>query len=97
MTTAVASLGSAVRLATREERAHWRSKTLLMLAAILAWTFPAAALAGVATAWTHYYAGEHDAIPIILAPIGWLILMGLVFALVDFVEDGVIGNARRLD
>ncbi len=91
---AAASLGTAVRLMTRHERAHWRSKTLLTLAAILAWTFPAAALAGVATAWSHYNAGEHDSIPIILAPIGWLMAMGLVFAIVDFAEDGILGNAR---
>lgn len=90
-----ASLGTAVRLMTAGERARWRSKTLLTIAAILAWTFPAAALAGVAAAWTHYQAGQQGAIPIILAPIGWLLAMGLVFAVVDFAEDGIIGNARE--
>ena len=29
------------------------------------------------------------------APILWLVMMGLVFAIVDFAEDGVLGNARR--
>lgn len=94
---AAASLGTAVRLMTGPERARWRSKRLLTLAAILAWTFPAAAFAGVATAWSHFNAGQADAIPIILAPIAWLMAMGLVFAIVDFAEDGVLGNARSND
>lgn len=92
---AAASLGTAVRLMTRYERGRWRSKRLLTVAAILAWTFPAAAFAGVATAWSHFNAGQPDAIPIILAPIGWLIAMGLVFAILDFAEDGILGNARE--
>jgi hypothetical protein len=32
-----------------------------------------------------------------LAPILWLFVMGLVFAIVDFAEDGIIGNARMRD
>jgi hypothetical protein len=31
----------------------------------------------------------------LLAPILWLVLMGVMFAIVDFAEDGVLGNARR--
>jgi hypothetical protein len=34
-------------------------------------------------------------VPIILAPIAWLMVLGLVFAIVDFAEDGIHGNARR--
>jgi len=94
LVVAVASLGQGVRLMTRDERAHWRSKTLLTLAAILAWTFPIAAIAGVWLGWSHYHAGQHDAVPLVLAPLAWLIAMGIVFAIVDFVEDGVLGNAR---
>jgi hypothetical protein len=33
----------------------------------------------------------------ILAPIAWLLVMGLFFAVADFADDGVIGNARRND
>lgn len=95
LVVAAASLGTAVRLMTAHERRHWRSKTLLTLAAILAWSFPAAAFAGVATAWQHFNAGQTDAIPIILAPLAWLMLMGLIFAIVDFAEDGILGNARE--
>ena len=40
-------------------------------------------------------AGQHHAIPMLLAPILWLVLMGLLFAIVDFAEDGVLGNARK--
>jgi len=91
---AIASLGQAARLMTREERAHWRSKTLLTFAALLSWSFPIAAVAGVWFGWSHYNAGQLDAVPIVLAPIAWLIAMGVLFAVVDFVEDGVLGNAR---
>lgn len=97
LVAAAASLGGAMRLTTREERARWGSKRLLMLAAFLAWTFPLAAALGVAMAWGHYQAGEHDAIAIILAPIAWLVAMGAVFAIVDFAEDGILGNARKRD
>jgi len=94
LVAAAASLGGAARLLTTEERAHWRSKTLLLIAALLAWSFPIAALGGTALAWRHYESGQHDAIPIILAPLLWLIVMGAVFAIVDFLDDGVIGNGR---
>ena len=36
-------------------------------------------------------------LPILLAPILWLVLMGVVFAIVDFAEDGILGNARSRD
>lgn len=91
---AAASLGSAARLLTAEERGHWGSKTLLLIAALLAWSFPLAALGGTALAWSHYQAGQTDSIPLILGPLLWLIVMGAVFAVVDFLDDGVIGNGR---
>ena len=37
------------------------------------------------------------ALPLMLAPILWLLVMGLVFAIVDFAEDGILGNARVRD
>lgn len=91
---AVASIGQGLNLLRAEERAHWRSKTLLALAVMLAWTFPLAAVGGVALGWMHFEAGRLDSVPIVLAPIGWLLLMGVVFALVDFLEDGILGNGR---
>jgi hypothetical protein len=90
-----AAFAHGLRLMAPEERARWRSKRLLMLAAIIAWSMAPAVLAGVALAWMHYLDGRHDAIPIILAPVGWLLALGLVFAIVDFAEDGILGNARE--
>ena len=53
------------------------------------------ALVSVKSAWDAYSNQRHLAMPILLAPIAWLLFMGAIFALVDFLEDGVIGNARR--
>lgn len=85
---AAACLGHGVRMLKREERAVWRSKTLLVIAVVLSWTFPLAALAGAYFGWVHYQAGQMDAVPIVLLPIAWLILLGIIFAIVDFAEDG---------
>lgn len=85
---AAACLGQGARLLKREERAEWRSRALLVIAVFLSWTFPLVAGAGVYFAWTHYSQGQMDTVPIILAPIAWLILLGIIFAVVDFAEDG---------
>lgn len=92
---AAGALGHAARLLSAEERAAWRSKTLLFIAALLSWTFPLAAGVCTAVAWNHYFAGQDDFIVIVLAPLAWLVLLGVVFVAVDYADDGVIGNARR--
>jgi hypothetical protein len=89
-----ASLITAVRLLTPQERTHWRSPLALLVAEFLVWIYPVAAFVSVKSAWDAYANGHHLAMPILLAPIAWLILMGLLFAIVDFAEDGVLGNAR---
>jgi hypothetical protein len=89
-----ASLGLAVRLLTVEERAYWRSKRALFVAGLMCWVYPAAAFVGASFAWRGFNAGEHYALPLLLAPILWLVVMGIIFAIVDFAEDGVLGNAR---
>lgn len=89
------SLGHGVRLLAKEEQAAWRSKTLLFIAAVLSWSFPPAAAGFTWVAWSHYQAGAHDAVPLVLAPLAWLVLLGAVFVAVDFADDGIIGNARR--
>jgi hypothetical protein len=89
----VASLGMAVRLLTPEERAHWRSKPALLVAELLCWVYPVIAFVAASSAW-RAGAGAPHALPFMLTPILWLVVMGLVFAIVDFVEDGVLGNAR---
>jgi hypothetical protein len=91
---ALASLGLAVRLLSAEERAHWRSQAARMVAEVMCWVYPAAAFFAVRAAWEAYNQGHHLAMPLLLAPIGWLMAMGLVFAIVDYAEDGVLGNAR---
>jgi hypothetical protein len=91
----LASLGLAVRLLSAEERAHWRSQAARMVAEVMCWVYPVAAFFAARAAWAAYAEQHHLAMPLLLAPIGWLMFMGLVFAIVDFAEDGVLGNARK--
>lgn len=91
----LASLGLALRLLTPAERAHWRSQTALLVAEFLCWIYPVAAFVAVKSAWNAFAANHHLAMPFLLSPILWLVLMGLLFAIVDFAEDGVLGNARE--
>ncbi len=91
----LACVGAAVRLLTPDERAHWRSQAALLVAEFLCWIYPVAAFVSAKSAWAANDAGHPLALPMMLAPIVWLIVMGVVFAVVDFLEDGVIGNARR--
>jgi hypothetical protein len=90
-------LGAGLRLLGGEERAHWRSKAALLVAQLLCWIYPVLAFVCASWAWRAFASGEAHALPLMLAPILWLFVMGLVFAIVDFVEDGVIGNARARD
>ena len=90
----LASLGLAVRLLGPVERSHWRSQIALLLAELLCWIYPVAAIVAVKSAWSAHAAGHPMALAMLLAPIAWLMLMGLAFAIVDFAEDGVLGNAR---
>lgn len=90
----LASLGLAIRLLTPQERALWRSPAALLIAELLCWIYPIAAFVGAKSAWDAYAADHHLAMPYLLAPILWLVLMGMIFAIVDFTEDGVLGNAR---
>lgn len=87
-------LGTGLRLVSPEERALWREKSALLVAQLLCWVYPALAFVCAGAAWRAYTHGQPNALPLMLAPIAWLIVMGLVFAIVDFAADGVIGNAR---
>lgn len=91
----LASISTAVRLLTPQERALWRSRSALLVAEFLCWIYPVAAFVSVKAAWDAYHAGQPHALPLLFIPILWLLLMGLLFAIVDFAEDGVLGNARR--
>lgn len=90
----VASLALAGRLLTPGERAQWRSQVALLVAELLCWIYPIAAFASCKVAWTAFGEGAAHAFPMLLTPILWLVVMGVVFAIVDFAEDGILGNAR---
>jgi hypothetical protein len=91
----VASLGLAVRLMTPAERELWRSPVALLIAELLCWIYPIAAFVGVKSAWSAFAADHHLAMPFLVAPILWLVFMGVLYAVIDFAEDGVLGNARE--
>lgn len=88
-------LALAFRLTTAEERARWQSRRALRVADGFAWVLPILAVAATALAWTDYRAGMQAGPLWAFLPLGWLLLMGIVFAVVDFAEDGILGNARR--
>lgn len=90
----LASLAAALRLLTPQERAHWRSRIALLVAEFLCWIYPIAAYVSVKSAWAANAANHPFTMLMLLAPIVWLVLMGIMFAIVDFAEDGVLGNAR---
>ncbi|MES1203384.1 MAG: hypothetical protein ABUS57_18260, partial [Pseudomonadota bacterium] len=94
---AAAGLGGlmlAFRLTTAEERAHWRSKRLLRIADAFAWVLPILALAATILAWMDLRDGRPAGALMAMLPIVWLVVMGAVFAIVDFAEDGILGNGR---
>ena len=88
-------LGLGLRLMTHQERAHWRSMRLLAIAEVFAWVLPIAAAVSTGLAWSNYASGRSLGVLLAFLPLGWMLLMGLVFAIVDFAEDGILGNARR--
>jgi hypothetical protein len=92
-----ASLAMAVRLLTPDERGHWRSKSALFVAELMCWLYPVIAFVGATVAWRAFQAGQHNAILFVMAPFLWFPVMGLVFAIVDYAEDGILGNARSRD
>lgn len=90
-----ACLVLAVRMLTPQERELWRSQAALLVAELLCWIYPIAAYVATKSAWAAHGAAHPFALPMLLAPILWLVVMGLVYAIVDFADDGIIGNARR--
>ena len=92
-----ASLGMAVRLLAPEERAHWRSNPNLVVAELTCWLYPVIAFVCGIFAWRAFSAGQHHGLALLSAPFLWFLVMGIVFALVDYAEDGILGNARTRD
>jgi hypothetical protein len=91
----LASLGLGMRFLKPEERELWDSKLALVLAEVLCWVYPVLAFICASWAWRLHAVDDAFTVPLMLAPIGWLVFMGLVLAIVDFAEDGVLGNVRR--
>jgi hypothetical protein len=91
----MASLGMAVRLLTPEERALWRSPWNLFVAELTCWLYPVIAFGCAILAWREFGAAHPQSIVFLAAPFLWFLVMGIVFAIVDYAEDGVLGNARR--
>lgn len=92
---AYAALRRAGKLMTAEGRDWWQSKRLYAIAVFAAWTLPLACVGASVWAWMLHSQGvEHWAAPTILAPLGWLVLMGVFFAIVDVSEDGVMDFGR---
>ena len=90
-----ACLMLAVRLLTPAERSLWQSPVALLIAEFLCWIYPIASIVAIKSAWAAYATGHHHAVPMLLAPIFWLVIMGAVYAIADFADDGIIGNARK--
>jgi hypothetical protein len=84
----------ALRLATPDGRAWWASARLHAIASFAAWTLPLICAGATGLAWTLDGDARHWSGPVILAPIGWLLAMGLFFAIVDVAEDGVLDFGR---
>jgi hypothetical protein len=93
----VASLSLAVRLLAPEERGHWRSKPNLFVAELTCWLYPVIAFICAIVAWREFSEGRPHALAVLAAPFLWFVLMGIVFAIVDYAEDGILGNARTRD
>lgn len=89
-------MGLAIHLMSPHERTHWRSQRLLRIADVIAWVVPFAAVAGTLLAWSEMNAGRAGGALYAFLSLAWLIVMGIVFAVVDFAEDGILGNARDM-
>ena len=66
----LASLGMAVRLLGPVERSHWRSKVALLVAELLCWIYPVAALVAVKSAWSAHDVGHPMALAAIDRGVG---------------------------
>lgn len=89
-----AALRRAQKLVTPEGRAWWASKRLYAIAVFAAWTLPFVCILATGAAWTLNDEAPHWAAPAVVSPVGWLLMMGVFFAVVDVAEDGVMDFGR---
>jgi hypothetical protein len=88
-----AALVRGLRLWSPTAREAWQSTRLYYLAIWIACSMPVVAGAFTVLAWWAPTAAA--AAPLILAPIAWLMVMGLIFAVIDFAEDGRFNLGQR--
>lgn len=88
---AAGASGSAVRLATAQGRAAFASRRLYWVAGVLCWTLPLVAVGATMGGWAVWRSGAEGLVaPLLLAPLAWLVAMGVLFGVVDLAEDGVL-------
>lgn len=85
----------AARLLRPTGKARWASARLFGLAVFIAVSLPIVCLAAIGAGWSLSAQSHFAAHLAIAAPVAWLLAMGALFAAVDFLEDGVIGNALK--
>jgi len=94
LVVATGALALGVRMSTAEGKAAWRSPLLHRVALAIAWSYPLVALVCMPMAWRSASSADPHFAPVwAIAPLIWLILEGFAFALIDLMEDGVLGNA----
>jgi hypothetical protein len=85
----------AARLLRPTGKARWASERLYGLAVFIAVSLPIVCVAAIATGWTLRSSAHFAAHLTMAAPTVWLLAMGALFAAVDFLEDGILGNALK--
>jgi hypothetical protein len=92
---AAACAGMTARLLTRDGASGWASKRLLWFSRFACALLCVGAIAATAGAWrVAVTEGFHWAGPLILTPLTLVILLGIVFAIIDVSEDGVLDFGR---
>lgn len=88
-----AALVRGLRLWSPTAREAWQSTRLYYLAIWTACSMPVVAIWFTLLAWRAPSLAA--AAPLVLAPLAWLISMGIIFAIIDFAEDGRFNLGQR--
>jgi hypothetical protein len=92
---AVMAAQKAARLLRPTGQERWASKRLFGLAVFIAVSLPIVCLAATIAGWRLSAQSHFAAHLVMAAPTVWLLAMGGLFAAVDFLEDGILGNALK--
>jgi hypothetical protein len=85
----------AARLLRPSGKERWASRRLYGFAVFVALSLPVVCLGAIGAGWAMNAQSHFAAYVAIASPTGWLLAMGGLFAVVDYLEDGVIGNAIK--